>query len=50
MLNCAANQLTTLDISNNTALTNLDCLGNYIPDKSAIIGLDESRTYIYGVW
>jgi Leucine-rich repeat (LRR) protein len=29
-LNCGANQLTSLDVSNNTALTNLGCSGNQL--------------------
>jgi hypothetical protein len=45
-LNCSGNRLTTLDVSRNTALTTLTCYDNYFPDKSAIIGLDESRTRI----
>ena len=37
-LECSGNKLTALDISQNTTLTELN--------KSAIIGLDESRTKI----
>lgn len=41
-LYCANNQLTTLDISHNVALIRLVCHNNLLPDKSAIIGLDEN--------
>jgi subtilisin family serine protease len=45
-LDCYNNQLTTLDVSNNPKLTYLDVSGNYLSGKSAIIGLDESRTSV----
>ncbi|GHU90210.1 hypothetical protein FACS1894202_09640 [Clostridia bacterium] len=38
-LDCSSNQLTTLDISKNTALTHLQVQYNYLPSKTAIIGL-----------
>jgi Leucine-rich repeat (LRR) protein len=46
-LYCGGNQLTTLDVTRNTALTRLICDHNYFPDKSAIIGLDESKPIIF---
>jgi len=42
-LSCADNQLTTLNVSNNTVLIRLYCNNNLFSDKSAIIGLDESK-------
>ncbi|GHU90206.1 hypothetical protein FACS1894202_09630 [Clostridia bacterium] len=41
-LECTDNQLKTLDISTNTALTRLYVQNNYLPSKTAIIGLDTS--------
>jgi Leucine-rich repeat (LRR) protein len=43
-LEVSNNRLTSLDISRNTALTTLFCRGNVFTSKSAITGLDESRT------
>ncbi|MDR0249583.1 MAG: hypothetical protein LBI44_08045 [Oscillospiraceae bacterium] len=43
-LSCRYNQLTMLDVTLLTALTSLNCRYNYFPNKSAIIGLNESRT------
>ncbi|GAU78287.1 S-layer homology domain-containing protein [Fusibacter sp. 3D3] len=44
VLSCSYNQLSALDVGNNTALTNLYCSNNYMPDKSAVKGLDTSLT------
>ncbi len=41
---CSSNLLTTLDVSSNTALTSLICSYNYMPDETAIEGLNESLT------
>jgi Leucine-rich repeat (LRR) protein len=46
ILNINHNFFYTLDISNNLKLLRLECSYNYFPDRSAIIGLDESRTTI----
>jgi Leucine-rich repeat (LRR) protein len=43
VLICDENQLTTLDVSNNPLLEVLSCRYNFFPDRSAIMGLDESR-------
>lgn len=40
---CDSNQLIALDVSKNLALVELICRNNLFPDKSAIVGLDESR-------
>jgi Leucine-rich repeat (LRR) protein len=45
-LYCNSNQLTTLDISHNIVLVRLSCSNNLLPDKSAIIGLDENSLYL----
>ena len=37
------NQLTALDVSRNIALERLDCHNNFIPDTSAITGLDKTN-------
>ncbi|MDR0249473.1 MAG: leucine-rich repeat domain-containing protein [Oscillospiraceae bacterium] len=42
-LYCSDNQLTALDVSGLTALKFFDCRNNYFPNKSAIIGLGESK-------
>ena len=44
-LNCDDNQLTSLDVSNNTALTNLDCYNNQlasldVSNNTALTNLD----------
>ena len=44
---CYGNQITELDVSKNTELTKLYCHYNYLPNKSAIIGLDSKRTSVY---
>jgi hypothetical protein len=41
-LHCGSNRLTTLDISPNTVLEELECKNNLFHNKSAILGLDES--------
>ena len=43
-LGCYRNQLTVLDVSNNTKLTALNCSENYMPNESAITGLNTSLT------
>ncbi|MBB2183572.1 S-layer homology domain-containing protein [Lachnospiraceae bacterium MD1] len=43
-LTCFSNKLTELDVSNNTKLLELNVQENYLPNKSAIKGLDEART------
>gem|GEM_PF-5089722 len=43
-LDCYENQLKTLDVSNNTMLTNLNCSKNYMPNESAVTGLNTSLT------
>jgi hypothetical protein len=40
---CSSNQLTIINVSNNAALEYLDCYNNDLPEKSAIIGLDEGK-------
>lgn len=45
-LSCSLNQLSSLDVSNNGNLTWLECNYNYMPDESAITGLDEELTTI----
>jgi len=42
-LSCSYNQLTMLDVSQNTVLKYLGVHNNLFPDRSAILGLDESR-------
>ena len=42
-LSCGGNQLTMLDISQNATLKVLFCSYNLFIDRSAIIGLDESK-------
>ena len=46
-LYCDYNLLTKLDLSKNTVLTVLCCENNYLPDKTAIAGLDENNLDIF---
>jgi hypothetical protein len=46
-LTCNRNQLTSLDLRNNTSLSVLHCFENYFPNKSAILGLNESNLSVF---
>jgi Leucine-rich repeat (LRR) protein len=45
-LDCSSNQLTSLDVSSNKILKKLYCHNNYMPNESAVTGLDKNLTYV----
>jgi len=47
ILAVGCNHLTTLDLSNNTILDMLNAGANQFPNREAIIGLDESKTWAF---